>query len=114
MHLMMGGALERSTLALVGVADDRHEQGVQVVGSALAEVPGQQIQQLLQIAIQRSVQRVLDAEIHPDAAALGSSVAECDLLHEGERNVGASDVFFDRDLAQKTLDGLESSAMRGE
>ncbi len=87
---------------------------MEIVAALTTEIAGHQIQQLFQIAVERGVQGVLDAQINAHAGAAGGGEATRHPFHVGQRHVGALDIIRHRDRQQFLFHVLETGAVLGQ
>ena len=80
-------------------AAERRDAGVDVHRAALREVAGQQIEQLLEVRVERAVRRLLDAEVLEDRHARRAREAARHLAHQRLGHARARGVVGDRNVA---------------
>ena len=95
-------------------APQRQQPRVQVVRAAPAEVPGDQVQQLLEVAVERRVTPLLDAQLDPHHHGLRRKHQVDRPLDVHPGHFGVRDPLVHRDLRQHGRDFVEPFGAGGE
>ena len=101
-------------IALVAVADQRKQEGVEVVAATLAEVSSDQVEQLFEIAVEGGMERVLDAQIDADAGGAGRREAAGHAFDVCRRQFRPPHVFGNGNGQQLSFHFVKTGAMPRE
>ena len=96
------------------VTEEAHQVGVEVHGAGLGEVAGEQVQELVQVAAQRAVRCLLDAEVLEGGHAGGAGDAAGDGPDELAVEAGDGGVVVDRDGGQLGQHRVGAAGVAGQ
>jgi hypothetical protein len=98
----------------VGVRPQRLQPAVEGVGPGAAEIAGEEIEELLQVAVQRGVATLLDPELDADGHGPGGEDHVDGAFHVGHRHVGVGHPLGDGDPGEGGGDFGEAVGVLGQ